>query len=129
LWVDGGKVRRGEEGAVVGRPGFFRPMALTRVVAGDSAMSYAVLFEHRARQSNVFGIAGGALTAAGLIVLARRPCQPTFFGCDHRDNGDWVGGSLIVPGVLLGIVSGAIQVRAQRARAKAVWWNNKHFAR
>src|SRR5881392_2621186 len=69
LWMDGNRVRRGEDGVFVGRPGFLRPMALTRLVAGDSAMSYAALFEHRSRQSGAFLIAGGALMAAGLIVL------------------------------------------------------------
>ncbi len=130
LRIEGGKVRRGVEGVVVAKPRFFRPTALTRVVAGDSAVAYAGLFERRSGQASALQLVGGFLYAGAYVVLARRDCVPTGFGfCDYRDNHDWIAGSMAIGGLALSITGVVFQVKAQRAASRAVWWNNERFAR
>ena len=128
LWDDGTRIRRGEEGVVVAAPRFLAPIAMTRAVRGDSAMAYARLYERRAKQGGALVIVGAALMGAGIAVLANRECQPTFIGCDYRDNGDWVAGSLYVPGLVLSVAGGITISRARRAKGRAIWWNNARFA-
>jgi hypothetical protein len=130
LWIEGNRVRRGESGAVVGRPGFFRPIRMTQIVAGDSALAYARTYERRTRQSTTLLFIGGALLASAYAVLDSRACTSTIVDpCDHWDNGDWIAGSLAVGGLALSIPGLVLQVKGQRAGAQAVWWNNERFAR
>src|SRR4051812_44577771 len=63
LWMEGNTVKRGEEGLVGGRWGFFIPTRLTRLVVGDSAMTYARRFETRSKQSVALVVLGGAIMA------------------------------------------------------------------
>jgi hypothetical protein len=130
LWIEGAKVRRGESGAVVGRPGFFRPIRMTQLVAGDSAMSYARTFERRSRQSSTLLFVGGMMMAGAYMVLDSRQCTSTIVGtCDHRDNRDWIAGSLAIGGLAISIPGMFLEVKARKAGAQAVWWNNERFAR
>jgi hypothetical protein len=130
LWIEGRNGRRGEEGTIVGRPGFFRPVAMTRIVAGDSAQMYAMQFERRMKQATTLQFIGGALLATAVGILDSRDCQQNIIGgCDYRDNLDWVAGSLAVGGIVIAIPRMILQVKAQRAGAKAVWWNNERFSR
>lgn len=130
LRFEGGKVRRGEEGVVVAKPGFFAPLRLTQVVAGDSATAYARTFERRSRQAGAFGFAGGVLMAGALIVLDRRECTENLvLGCDHHDNLDFVAAGLVIPGIGFTIAGGILQTKASRAGSRAIWWNNERYAR
>jgi hypothetical protein len=130
LWIDGNKVRRGEEGIVVGRPGIFSPLRMSRLVAGDSAMRYAQLFEHRSKQSGGFLFVGSALLVASEVVLGSRECHVNIIGaCDYRDNHDFVAGSLFVGGLGFTIPGAVLAAKARSAGARAVWWNNSRFAR
>ena len=130
LWIEGNRVRRGETGAVVGRPGFFRPIPMTRIVSGDSAVAYARTFERRTRQSNTLLFIGGMMFAGAYAVLDSRQCTSTLVDpCDHWDNGDWIAGSLGVGALAISIPGLILQVKAQKAGAQAIWWNNERFAR
>ena len=127
LWLDGNSVRRGEEGLVVARPGFFTPIRLSRVVAGDSALWYAHRFEHRSRQAAFFGVIG-ALALAG--TLSSSNCvSGGAFGCGAWDTHRGTALGLLVGGTVFSIAGVHFQVQARRAGAKAVWWNNERFAR
>ena len=123
LWIDGQRVRRGEEGVVVGRPGFFKPAAMTKLVVGDSAQRYAELFERRSRQSNAFLVGTAVFVTSTYVYIANRQCSPDC-GNENLIAGAFTVGSM---GLLISGVS--LQVRAQRAAARAVWWNNERFSR
>jgi hypothetical protein len=70
LWLDGTRVRRGSDAAVVAQPGFFAPARLSRVVAGDSARAYAVQYERNARRSYWLGTLSGVLLGAAYVVAS-----------------------------------------------------------
>jgi hypothetical protein len=126
LWMEGMKVRRGEEGVVVARQMFIIPPRLSRVVAGDSALAYANLFERRSKQSTAMAILGGVLMA---ISVANAECGGAYSGCAYDWGFDSPGFPLLVAGAVSVGISAHFQVRAMRAGAKAVWWNNSRFAR
>jgi hypothetical protein len=125
LWMENGRIRRGEEGVIVGRQFFIMPPRLSRVVAGDSALAYANLFERRSKQSTGMALLGGVLFGVSLAST----------GCDGSNSciSDWGFGNAGFPLLIAGTASlgiGAhLQVRALRAAAKSVWWNNSRFAR
>src|SRR4051812_30422510 len=68
LMLDGNKVRRGIEATEVGRPGFFAPIPMERLVAGDSAKKYAARYALRSKQAMWIGTIGAAALSAGLIL-------------------------------------------------------------
>src|SRR5690348_999025 len=71
LWMEGDKVRRGEEGTIVARQFLIMPPKLSRWVVGDSALAYANLFERRHKQSTALYVLGVALVA---ISIANAEC-------------------------------------------------------
>ena len=126
LWMEGTKVRRGEEGVVVARQLFIIPPRLSRVVAGDSAVAYANLFERRSKQGTAMAILGGILVA---ISVANAECGGDYNGCAYDWGFDSPGFPLLVAGTISVGIGAHFQVRAMRSAAKAVWWNNSRFAR
>src|SRR5688572_20548845 len=68
LWLDGGRVLQGAHGEVVARRGFFRPLRLLPLVAGDSARHYATLYERSDRRATRFRLPGLVLVVAGFAV-------------------------------------------------------------
>ena len=126
LWMEGNKVRRGEDGVVVARQTFIIPPRLSRVVVGDSAVEYANLFERRTKQSTAMAVLGGVLMA---ISMANAECGGDYNGCAYDWGFDSPGFPLLVAGAVSVGISAHFQVRAHRAGEKAVWWNNARFAR
>lgn len=132
LWLDGRRVRRGVEGAVVAEPGFFSPTRLTRVVEGDSATKYARSYERNTTRSGVFGLLSGLMIGAAWIVADAYECDPdpTFGICTNTDDNYGIASiALIAGGFASAIVSGVLQQRAGRAASRAIFWHNANFAR
>ena len=126
LWMDGTRFRRGEEGVVVARPSFLVPAHLSQVVSGDSALAYANLFERRSKQATALAVLGGVLMA---VSVANADCGGTYNGCAYDWGFDSPGFPLLIGGAVMVGISASFQVRAVRAGAKSVWWNNARYAR
>jgi hypothetical protein len=131
LWLDAGVVRRGAAGAIIARPGFFRPMPLTRVVSGDSARTHAARYEVNAQRSNVLGAAATLLLVAAYVVADSYDCAPVQFGiCSNADDSHGVAVGALAIGSGLGLLASVpFGIRARRASARAIWWHNAQFAR
>jgi hypothetical protein len=132
LWIDGQRVKRGAEGVVVGKPGFFRPLRLTQLVQGDSAMHYARGFERNTARAGGFGLLSAAFLVAGYIVADSYDCdRDAFLGvCTNSDDeSTFTAVGLIVGGIVSGIVSGVFQQHARRDASRSVFWHNARFAR
>ena len=126
LLFEGNKVRRGSDGVVVAGQGLFGPPHLTELVAGDSAMRYARLFERRSKQSM-------ALVVIGAVVMmgstAAAECGGSYSGCAYDWGLKSTGFNVLLGGAVLTGVGINLQLRATRAGMKAVWWHNERFAR
>lgn len=132
LWIDGQRVRRGGEGVVVGRPGFFRPLRLTRLVQGDSALHYARGFERNTARAGGFGLLSLGFVVGAYVVAASHDCDPdpVFPVCSNSDD-EYVAGAvaLLAGGLVSGIVSAVFQNHARRDASRSVFWNNSVYAR
>ena len=132
LWLDGRRVKRGAEGAIVAKPGFFSPLRLTRVVQGDSAVAQAARFERYTAASGFFGLLSGASIAGALILADRYECRPDpLVGACTTTDDAWTAGTIAFAagGLVTGIISGVLQQRAARAANRAIFWHNSNFAR
>ena len=131
LWYDGREVRRGADGESVGRPAFLRPIALTHLVVGDSAKIYAMKFERRTRQATGLLIAGEVLIAGGFAIANTDRCTTNPSGpCDsQRFDTGIVGLASALVGLGCEIASLPLMWSANRAIGKAIWWNNRRYAR
>jgi hypothetical protein len=126
LWMEGSKVRRGEDGAVVTRQFLIMPPKLSHFVVGDSALAYANLFERRSKQSTALYVLGVALVA---ISIANAECGGQYNGCAYDYGFDSPGFPLLIAGAVAGGLGAHFRVRATRAGQQAIWWNNARFAR
>jgi hypothetical protein len=126
LWMEGNKVRRGEDGVVVARQAFIIPPRLSRVVVGDSALAYANLFERRSKQATAMAVLGGVLMA---ISVANAECGGDYNGCAYDWGFNSPGFPLLLAGVASIGIGAHLQARGLRAGAQAVWWNNARYAR
>ena len=132
LWYDGRELRRGSDGAIIERPGFWGTMHLARHLVGDSAQSYARSFERNTRRSQALNLTGFVLFLAGSSLLRSYECrpEPTFGYCTTRDDEYVMGSALLMgAGAVAWVVSAPFTLRAKRAAARAVWWHNAGFAR
>jgi hypothetical protein len=132
LWMDGRRVRRGAEGAIIAERGFFSPLRLTRVVEGDSAQLYARAFERDTRRAGAYGLLSAVLMVGGVLVLDAYDCDrdPTLGVCTNADDNYNLGAAaLFLGGVVVGGVSGWYEQRAGRNASRAVFWHNANFAR
>ncbi len=132
LWIDGARIRRGSDGAIVAQPGFFRPPRLARLVQGDSAVHYGRSFERNSSRSLVFGVISGLLLGTAWVVADQYNCNPeSMFGiCTNNDDDEALTVGLLALGSLAsGITSGVFQVKARRAGARSIFWHNANFAR
>jgi hypothetical protein len=115
---------------VVGRPGFFRPVRLEQLVAGDSAKSYARIYERRARQGNALTFVGSALMITGLMLAdthSTTDCVPYAYCGDTRNERAVY--TLVLLGGGINLLSLPFHFKAEGAAVRAVWWNNARFAR
>jgi hypothetical protein len=132
LWYDGRELRRGSDGAIIERPGFWGTMSLTRHLVGDSAQAYGRSFERNMGRSRALSLTGMALFIAGTSVFNAYECrpEPTFGHCTTRDDEYVMGSALLIgAGTVALIVSVPFTIRATRSAARAVWWHNAGFAR
>lgn len=129
LMLDRKVVRRGIDAVTVGRPGFFRPIRLEQLVAGDSAKSYARLYERRTRQGNALTFVGSALMITGLMLAdthSTTDCVPYTFCNDTRNETPVF--TLVLLGGGINLLSLPFHFKGEAAAARAVWWNNARFA-
>ena len=132
LWIDGQRVRRGGEGVVAGRPGFFRPLRLTPLVQGDSAVHYARGFERNTARAGGFALLSAALVLGASIAGGYWDCDGDITLGTCSNNDDWMNGTtagLLLGGLVSGIVSSVFQHHARRDASRAVFWHNSNFAR
>lgn len=132
LWLDGRRVRRGVEGAIVGEPRFFSPLRLTRLVEGDSAIAQARRFERNTAVSGLFGLLSALAFAGAWITIDAYECRPdpTFGICTTTDDAYGTGAiALLAGGLATSIVSAVAQHRARRAANRAIFWHNANFVR
>ena len=132
LWIDGPRVRQGAEGVVIGKPGFFRPMRLTRLVQGDSALHYARGFERNTARAGGFAFLSLAFGVAAYVVVDSYECnRDAFLGvCTNSDDETTLGAVALLAGSLVtGIVSAVFQNNARKDGSRSVFWNNSIYAR
>ena len=131
LWMDGRRVRRGADGAVVGEPGFFSPLRLTRLVEGDSAVAHAARFERNTAGAGLFGFLSALSFAGAVITTEAYDCEPNSLGiCTNDDDAVSTGViAFLAGGIVTGIISGVMQTRAARAANRAIFWHNSNFGR
>lgn len=129
LMLDGNRVRRGSDAIEVGRPGFFTPIPLERLVAGDTAKMYAARYARRTNQGTLIGVLGLGATVAGLILAHNESDQSCLDFICTTDDPSPTAATLIFGGAGLMLVSIPFQVNAQHAAARAVWWHNLRFGR
>ncbi|HEX4936394.1 MAG TPA: hypothetical protein VFV33_24600, partial [Gemmatimonadaceae bacterium] len=106
LWIDGPRVRQGAEGVVIGKPGFFRPLRLTRLVQGDSALHYARGFERNTARAGGFAFLSLAFGVAAIVVIDAYDCnRDAFLGvCTNSDDESTLGAvALLAGGLVTGI--------------------------
>jgi hypothetical protein len=129
LMLDRKVVRRGIDAVTLGRPGFFRPIRLEQLVAGDSAKGYARMYERRTRQGNALTFVGSALMITGLMMADTHrtaDCVPYTYCSDTRNETAVI--SLVLLGGGINLLSLPFHFKAEGAAARAVWWNNARFA-
>jgi hypothetical protein len=78
LWLEGGELRRGSPGEILGVEDALKPVALSRYVTGDSAIVHARAYERDTRQSLWVRFAAGAfmLTGSVMAVTGRHDGSP-----------------------------------------------------
>src|SRR4051812_27817207 len=121
LLFDGGRVHRGAASEVILRPGFMSPMALSRVVAGDSALHYARRYERDWKRGNGFLLSSVALMGGAFVLAHHSSCNP-YRRCDNYSDAQ-VGAMLgmAVGGLATEIVGVRALNRASVEAARAVW--------
>jgi hypothetical protein len=124
LRQDGGAIRRGLSGEKVANIGVFSATNLSSIVRGDSATSYARLFNREYRRGNRMMWGGLALTEGAVIAVLQR----------MRDDQHFAAPESVLVGVALGgfVISqvGSKSLRrARTAASKALWWHNRDLSR
>jgi hypothetical protein len=105
-------------------------MPLTRLVSGDSARAHAMRYELNARRSNVLGATAALLFVAAYVLADSYDCAPGEFGfCRNSDDGYTFAVAAVAIGSSLALLASVpFGIRARRASARAIWWNNARFA-
>jgi hypothetical protein len=129
LSFDGGVLRRGIHRERLGSSGAFRPMALHRMVTGDSAMKYANGYEQLSRMATRRIVPGIVIAVAAETIWHPFSCQNTDTCNRGPTSRDYVGLGVQAVGVGLIVLGANLEERARRAAANAVWWSNSRFAR
>lgn len=126
LRAEGFVIRQGVAGQVLDRPGIFHAVALTRLVAGDSATAYARMFERQQRRSQQLSVAAKVALLGGAALLL----------VDGQRSDTRRDGRLLLPAMTLGFVgfglaypSAVYSRHARTSLSTALWWNNSRFAR
>jgi hypothetical protein len=130
LWLDGTRLRRGTRGGLVARNGLFTPRPLLRYVTGDSAVYYAMRYEHAVKRSAILaGIGAFALVAGTIVTIARESDCPAFPFRACVGANDVTAMSLVLGGEIALLVSLPFTKRARQSHARALLWHNHQFAR
>lgn len=128
LWLDGGVVRRGPDRLTIAKGGLFKPIPLASLVQGDSARSYALVYEQTSRRAAKVWVAGLVLEVAAIFVLHDDDCGANIFGCSGRGDGrTFVGGTLLFISLGTVVESSNISLTAYRAATRSIWWHNARY--
>lgn len=132
LWLDRGRLVQGAQASIVARSGFFRPLRVLPLVAGDSARYYGSLYERNARRASRLGIAALTLLTASMVVGLTGDCR-TIVALDTEycqdDASGPVAAGLLLGGYTVQIIGFTISSRGHRSLARALWWHNRQYAR
>jgi hypothetical protein len=116
LRVEGARILRGAEGTPAGRWGLFQTPDLTYLVqSSERATEHARIFEQTAPTAQWLGLAGA------LLLVAPR------WETDRNVTSLELGA--VIAGAGLSIYGTHLQVRAQRALSRAIWWYNRDLPR
>jgi len=112
LRVEDNRIVRGARGAQVARWGLFQTPELTSLVQGSAqAEEHARIFDRTAPRAQWVSLAGALLLVAPRLN-------------DDRHTSDVELGA-VISGAALTLYGATLQVRAQRALSRAVWWYNR----
>src|SRR5688572_18790386 len=129
LWLDGPGLVQGVDARLLAPYRWLRPMPLRRFVSGDSAIHYATRYESDRRRGFRLSVLGGLAMGAGLVIAVANDCG---FGANQCEIGNRAAAAsitLMLGGIAVDIVGQRSTTRAGRARARALWWHNRQFAR
>ena len=129
LWLDEPGLLQGAEGRVLARRRWFRQLPLRRFVSGDSAIHHATLYEREERRGSTLSLVGALAMTAGMVIAFAHDCGMGGNAC-RMSNETAIGTvTLMLGGMAIDIVGERSTNRATRARARALWWHNRQFAR
>jgi hypothetical protein len=131
LWIDeSGAIRRGQGAELIATGSLFRPIALERIVEGDSARFYARRYQSSIHRARAFQIGGVAISVASLIIAQQKRVGILQLP-PSRDQAT-SNSPVLLATFLSGLIasSGFHYPRSARsAKARAVWWHNERLLR
>ena len=120
LRVEGREVKRGLDGARVGRLGLFRAPQLARLpeVPQEARIQFEI-FENNFPQAQVLGLASGILVAVAYSEGLRG---------ELGSRDEWTLG-LSIAGVVSGIVAAVKTKQAMNGLSRGIWFYNRQFVK
>jgi hypothetical protein len=129
LWLDVHGLVQGADARLLARHRWLRSLPLRRFVSGDSAIHYAMRYEHERRRGTTLSALGGLALSAGMVIALAHDCGFGADRCEISNRAAAVTITLILGGIAVDLVGQRSTTRAGRARARALWWHNRQFAR
>jgi hypothetical protein len=129
LWLDVHGLVQGAEGRLLARHRWLRSLPLRRFVTGDSAVHYATRYEHERRRGATLSVLGGIVSGAGMVIAFAHDCGIGSDRCDIGNRAAAASITLMFGGIALDFIGLRSTTRAGQARARALWWHNRQFAR
>jgi hypothetical protein len=126
LRFEHGRLKRGALGTELDRAQFFRPVALSRYVRGDSALIYASRYEREARWGSRLMVVAESGIFHGIMLARSRHCPDPFctqHDLNQRSNLFLIGGGTIMAVGIDYFVHGV------KAMNRALWWSNSTLPR
>jgi hypothetical protein len=103
-------------------------MPLLRFVSGDSAVHYATRYERERRRGATLSVLSTLALSAGMVILLANDCGWSD-RCEIGSGAAAASLTLTLGAFAVDIVGHRSTTRAGRARARALWWHNRQFAR
>lgn len=118
----GAKIVRGIQGETAAKVGLFNSK-IERIVQGsDSATRFVRSFRAQHTTAATLGIIAGAVALVSVFQW-----EPWDDGTGNGDNDLATAG--VIASSALGLVGAAVEVSAQRALSRAIWWYNRDLPR
>jgi hypothetical protein len=119
----GASIKRGVQGQTAAKIGLFNSN-IERIVQGsDSATRFARSFRAQHTTAATLGIIAGAVALVSVFQI-----DPWDDGGSNDGDNDLATAGLIGSSVL-GLVGAAVEISAQRALSRAIWWYNRDLPR